>query len=450
MTTSRRILLATAALLALAPALVRAQCLITGSTTYCGATTDLCGPADAISTEWQGPGVVAINGNCITANAPGTYTLFAYVPSSGWQQCSITIAQVSAPQASITGPSSGCAGTPLHLCGPGGFGYQWNGPGGFSATTACIDATVAGDYTLVVTDPSSGCGSAPVTQSVAFTDCAPPPSANCPRTAMWWSRACHGSVAGFDAASWAAVVACLEAHSPALGQDGDAGAVCRALRMHPGSLHDRAVRQVVAVLANSCAGSLTPPPAVGNVGLDMATPLAMPGMSGTVGDWVASASVRLTQLSHTHGRAANASYRDIIRVGWEINHGLGIGATCAADSGTSLGERDRMVDRDEPLEAELSDDGESLTSLDLGANPAHGTARMSLAVSEPTSELVVGVYDLTGRLVRELAHGPFDAGVFTLEWDGRDAHGMPSPNGVYFVQTRIGGVRSQSRLTLLH
>ncbi|HEV2105877.1 MAG TPA: FlgD immunoglobulin-like domain containing protein, partial [Candidatus Eisenbacteria bacterium] len=49
----------------------------------------------------------------------------------------------------------------------------------------------------------------------------------------------------------------------------------------------------------------------------------------------------------------------------------------------------------------------------------------------------VGVYDVTGRLVRTLAAKQFPAGPNTLRWDGTDDSGNHVARGVYFVKTSL-------------
>jgi hypothetical protein len=48
--------------------------------------------------------------------------------------------------------------------------------------------------------------------------------------------------------------------------------------------------------------------------------------------------------------------------------------------------------------------------------------------------VTVRLYDVAGRLVRELVHGESAAGLRTQRWDGRDARGRRVAAGVYFVQ----------------
>ena len=54
-------------------------------------------------------------------------------------------------------------------------------------------------------------------------------------------------------------------------------------------------------------------------------------------------------------------------------------------------------------------------------------------------DLYLAVYDLQGRLVRELATGNrLPAGTHRIQWDGRDRHGRNAASGVYLVQGRSG------------
>jgi len=48
----------------------------------------------------------------------------------------------------------------------------------------------------------------------------------------------------------------------------------------------------------------------------------------------------------------------------------------------------------------------------------------------------LAVFDLTGRLVRNLVSGPMEAGRQTIEWDGRDGRGRQVASGVYFSRLK--------------
>ena len=62
------------------------------------------------------------------------------------------------------------------------------------------------------------------------------------------------------------------------------------------------------------------------------------------------------------------------------------------------------------------------------------------------STIRLAVYDVTGRSVRELVNGPFDAGPHTVSWDGMDESGRPVAGGVYFVELVMGETHETRRL----
>jgi hypothetical protein len=81
---------------------------------------------------------------------------------------------------------------------------------------------------------------------------------------------------------------------------------------------------------------------------------------------------------------------------------------------------------------------EALALATLGANPFHGRAAISFALpTRLAAEL--RIFDASGRQVRLLARGTFEAGAHPAEWDGRDAAGRAAPAGRYFLRLRAGG-----------
>ena len=82
-------------------------------------------------------------------------------------------------------------------------------------------------------------------------------------------------------------------------------------------------------------------------------------------------------------------------------------------------------------------------------NPFSGrsTMRFSLAVE---ADVDVGVYDLTGRLVRRLNQGRLPIGPHQFDWDGRDEHGHEAAHGIYFVRLTSGGTMRTAKVAKLH
>ena len=62
---------------------------------------------------------------------------------------------------------------------------------------------------------------------------------------------------------------------------------------------------------------------------------------------------------------------------------------------------------------------------------------------------IVSVFDASGRRIRVLAHGEFDAGVHRLTWDGRDASMAGVGSGTYFIRLDAGSVTQVQKGTLL-
>ena len=76
---------------------------------------------------------------------------------------------------------------------------------------------------------------------------------------------------------------------------------------------------------------------------------------------------------------------------------------------------------------------EQIVRLVTSPNPFVGGTTIGFTLSRADA-LELGVYDLSGRLVRSLHHGPIAAGTHRLEWNGRDDDSRRAAAGVYFVR----------------
>jgi probable HAF family extracellular repeat protein len=81
-------------------------------------------------------------------------------------------------------------------------------------------------------------------------------------------------------------------------------------------------------------------------------------------------------------------------------------------------------------------------------NPMRTLTRVCFTLAENTG-VRLGIFDLTGRRIRELADRPFPAGGSEVIWDGRDAHGAPVGAGLYWVRLDALGRTLTSRITVL-
>jgi hypothetical protein len=458
----RLTLITATALLLTGAASASAQCTIYGPDTICpGETIELCAAImPNAMTVWQGPdGTVYEDADCIDVNLAGLYTLKYQNLTDGSfsAPCSLMVAGTAAP--SVTGPNSTCAGTAVQWRGPtGDFDYAWNGPNGFASDSMCVMIGTAGDYMLKVRPLPDGCWSDSTVRTLTVNDCTAP-AASCPRAAWWWERQLsrHG---GMSADAMALVAACVNDRSSFFNWTTPADGFRLTLVAFHKSLKLRAARQVATVWANVCAGSSDVSDHGTAVSLVATATLTLPGTSGTVGAWLATADAQLIALDSQpeHSQAVRAAYRRIIQVAWNINHGIGIGATCTspaasasvtATSGANGGSVD-MTDP-EPLLSEMLDDSAGpLTLGDLSPNPFSSTTRLAFAVSTgATAEVSIDVYDLNGRKVRELVHGPFAPGQYETSWNGLATDGTPVKSGVYFVLGRVGGQQVQSRVTFV-
>jgi hypothetical protein len=444
----------------------RAQCLISGPTTLCpGSTIQLCGPANSNAMYWwQAPDGSAYLSQCVTVSMTGRWALSI----NDWttnttDTCSVNVTSGVAAAPAIDGPASACTGATVSWCGPAGsYEYAWSGPNGFASSTACVDLGAAGDYSLRVRALPDGCWGDSTTRTLAVAACSSSTGVNCPRSAAWWERQL-GHVAGAAVApSLAQLASCVDDHdvffawtSPVDGLREVLGAQRRTLRMS-------AARQVAAVWANVCASpSGVTTESAAAITLDPSTPLTLPGASGTVGDWLVAADAELASLAtqRDHAPAVKAAYRRLVITGWHINHGLGIGATCdsAALGEHEGGSRHAMASvigfgDAEPLAGELIDETSgSLEFGELSPNPFSSATTLAFAVStDAPAAVTVGVYDVSGRLVRELVRGTFAPGRYVTSWDGRSSEGSPAKSGSYFILGRIGGERAQTRVALVH
>ena len=88
----------------------------------------------------------------------------------------------------------------------------------------------------------------------------------------------------------------------------------------------------------------------------------------------------------------------------------------------------------------------SLTSV--YPNPLGKISTISFALEGP-SEISLRVYDLTGRMVRELDRGIRAEGTHELHWRGDDSMGRPLPAGVYFLRLTEGSNTSSRKIVLV-
>jgi flagellar hook assembly protein FlgD len=84
-------------------------------------------------------------------------------------------------------------------------------------------------------------------------------------------------------------------------------------------------------------------------------------------------------------------------------------------------------------------------------NPFSQTTQLDYTLSTDGANPVrIGIYDVAGRLVRELVNQTRMPGDYRVEWDGRDADGLQVTKGVYFVRAQLGSVRLPNAARILY
>lgn len=417
-----------------------------------GGTTMLCA-GNGDGWQWSGPGGFTSTDMCVTVTLQGTYTLRVFDAASGtWgDPCSQLVGDPpTGPSCSIEGPDSVCAGSSARWCGPtGGYLYTWSGPGGFAATTACVDVSAAGEYTLRLTDLSNGATGDPCTLTLRVVDCSPPHTSDvCPRNARWWTWGCATRRAPIAADAFARVAAGVDQRSALWDYRGTPDGLCALLqRSHHATQMSAAKRQYAAVLANLTAAALGITDANGQtIGIDPNHSLAAmrgmaPGM--TVGQWAAATEQTLLGLTSStgHERRQRDACERIRREAREINAG--------ARSGACFGQMSGMSDDDDDDLGGESDTPSASFSAGGGSGPFSGPTRMRWTL-ERSSQVELSIVDVTGRRVRHVVSGMFSAGTHEFTWDGRDDDGRAVRAGAYFVAGTIDGQRTSRRLFLLN
>jgi hypothetical protein len=81
-------------------------------------------------------------------------------------------------------------------------------------------------------------------------------------------------------------------------------------------------------------------------------------------------------------------------------------------------------------------------------NPARSGSSFTFGLPRPAL-VSLAVYDVNGRLVRELARASFPAGEHAIRWDLRNADGAPVSGGLFFVRLSAEGRTRTGRLAVI-
>jgi uncharacterized repeat protein (TIGR01451 family) len=265
---------------------------------------------------------------------------------------------------------------------------------------------------------------------------------NCPRTVGYWGAQCaqrdNGSTK-YSVEQLTQIAQCIDDRMSffnwSSGTDFDR--FCGILNpSKPMTSKKQALRQLVGTLANLCVDELDIDPRQGGVvKLDPNTPISCDGFeANTIGELIDEVDDILAQLEG--GGSSSATYNQIISCFDGINNGTNIPTNCDDSNDSELG----------------NDFGSSgvWTAETLGRaapNPFASSMRFSYEVPAGEAQVVeVGIYNVAGRLVTRLTSEVQGSGVYTVDWNGRDASGVQMAPGVYFLKSRIGSQETVSRL----
>jgi hypothetical protein len=130
-------------------------------------------------------------------------------------------------------------------------------------------------------------------------------------------------------------------------------------------------------------------------------------------------------------------------------HAIVVSKSKAFDAGNSATYELVFSSGQSVVDAPVSTLGPSTFALSAPRpNPFAGKATIELAVPQGQGKAAVGIFDLQGRRIAELANEA-TPGRHTLTWDGRDTAGREVAAGVYFVRLDAAGVQETKKITLL-
>ena len=81
-------------------------------------------------------------------------------------------------------------------------------------------------------------------------------------------------------------------------------------------------------------------------------------------------------------------------------------------------------------------------------NPFNPSTTINISLPNQT-ELVVSVFDISGRLITELVNNDHPAGTYSVTWNGLSKSGMELPTGIYFLEVKTNQNRHIQKLAFI-
>lgn len=99
-------------------------------------------------------------------------------------------------------------------------------------------------------------------------------------------------------------------------------------------------------------------------------------------------------------------------------------------------------------ESRVPDPEGSATENVLVVRASHDGSPVIAFALPRASMVTLAIYDVSGRLLRQLHHGMIERGDYEEKWDGRDDHGAHVAAGVYIVRLRAADADVTRKVTL--
>ena len=111
-------------------------------------------------------------------------------------------------------------------------------------------------------------------------------------------------------------------------------------------------------------------------------------------------------------------------------------------------------------ESQLASDGNDLLeavpeTFELQQNyPNPFNAGTTITFNVPANDagsttVTLAIYDVQGRMIRTLAHGEYDTGSHTFQWNGMTDEGNMAASGIYFYRMIAGDFVESKRMVML-
>jgi len=81
-------------------------------------------------------------------------------------------------------------------------------------------------------------------------------------------------------------------------------------------------------------------------------------------------------------------------------------------------------------------------------NPFNSSTTVVYSIPKATN-VELSIYDIRGRLVRNLARGEVTAGTYSVRWDGKDNSGKEVGSGIYLYRLKADGFIQTKRMVFL-